>query len=217
MISRKYSAQQSPLGEQLNNQLIPQVELVESTVKLADFTASTNNVDVASIMQSGAVSPVASEPVSAVSPAVHAPQPSAIGQQVLTGINTAYSQQGKQLTINLNPPELGKVRLTVTEHNNQIRTVVKVEDPRTMADLQREAPLLVQRLSESGMEIRNLEIVLSNNNHASQSQSQQFAGAQHQWRNQQQAGDNGNERLFTQPREPQELEYAGSGLLNVWI
>ena len=69
---------------------------------------------------------------------------------------------GQQIVIRLNPPHLGRVRLTLQAEGREIRGVVHVDNPRTFHDLQRETTQLASRLAEGGVQLRRLEVQLSN-------------------------------------------------------
>ena len=81
--------------------------------------------------------------------------------QVAESIRGDFARPGQQIIIRLNPPELGKVRLTLEAEAGEIRGVLEVDNPRTFSELQREAPALLHRLADGGMEIRRLDVDLS--------------------------------------------------------
>jgi flagellar hook-length control protein FliK len=95
--------------------------------------------------------------------------------------------------VRLDPPELGSVRLTLESQGNQVRAVVETDNPRTLADLRTEAPALIQRLADSGIQVQSMDMVLTQQgSYHSQSQNpwQQQGWAQGQQQDlwQQQAG-----------------------------
>ena len=81
--------------------------------------------------------------------------------QIARVVRANAARSGRQIIVRLNPPELGRVRLTLHAEGRDLRGVLKVEDPNTFAELQREAGALVQRLAESGVQLRRLDINLS--------------------------------------------------------
>jgi len=82
-------------------------------------------------------------------------------EQVVERIRLAGARSGDQVVVNLEPPELGRVRLTLAADGQQVRGVVEVDNPRTLVELQREAEALTQRLADEGVELRQLDFQLS--------------------------------------------------------
>jgi flagellar hook-length control protein FliK len=104
---------------------------------------------------STATGPAAVRP--AATPAVSEPA----GQQIAASLAGSQPRAGQQVTIRLDPPELGKVKLTFHADGNEVRGTLEVESTRTMSHLQREMPSLMQRLTDSGIQMRRLDFVLS--------------------------------------------------------
>ncbi len=92
----------------------------------------------------------------AARPAAQAP----VANQVADALAGAASRDGQQVVVRLNPPELGHVRVTIQADGDGVRGLVEVDNPRTLAQLERESTQLVGRLADSGVECRRIEIVL---------------------------------------------------------
>ena len=86
-----------------------------------------------------------------------------IGKQILESIHSSLSQQGQdqQITIRLNPPELGKVFIKFDERDSQIIGLLEVSKPQTRIEIQQALPQIIQNLQDSGIQIKRLEVVLS--------------------------------------------------------
>ena len=86
-----------------------------------------------------------------------------IGKQILESIHSSLSQQGQdqQITIRLNPPELGKVFIKFDERASQIIGLLEVSKPQTRIEIQQALPQIIQNLQDSGIQIKRLEVVLS--------------------------------------------------------
>jgi len=86
-----------------------------------------------------------------------------IGKQILESIHSSLSQQGanQEITVRLNPPELGKVFIKFQEQDNQIIGLLEVSKPQTRIEIQQALPQIIQNLQNSGIQIRRLEVVLS--------------------------------------------------------
>jgi len=86
-----------------------------------------------------------------------------IGKQILESIHSSLSREGQdqQITIRLNPPELGKVFIKFSEQDNQIIGLLEVSKPQTRIEIQQALPQIIQNLQHSGIQIRRLEVTLS--------------------------------------------------------
>ena len=86
-----------------------------------------------------------------------------IGKQILESIHSSLSQEGQnqQITIRLNPPELGKVFIKFDEQDSQIIGLLEVSKPQTRIEIQQALPQIIQNLRDSGIQIKRLEVVLS--------------------------------------------------------
>ena len=91
--------------------------------------------------------------------------------QVADSLGQNALRVGQQITIRLNPPELGAVRLTLEADGKDLRGVLEVENPRALGELQREAPSLMNRLAEIGVQVRRLDIGLNERSWGDSSQS----------------------------------------------
>jgi flagellar hook-length control protein FliK len=103
-----------------------------------------------------AVAP-ASQPVRAGS-AEPALDPAA---QIIESLSLQRLASGDRMVVQLTPPELGTVRLTLEGSGRDIRGVVEADNARTLAELQQASPPMIERLAEAGVQVRRLEFVLS--------------------------------------------------------
>ncbi len=86
-----------------------------------------------------------------------------IGKQILESIHSSLSQEAhnQQITVRLNPPELGKVFIKFQEQDSQIIGLLEVSKPQTRIEIQQALPQIIQNLQDSGIQIKRLEVVLS--------------------------------------------------------
>jgi len=85
-----------------------------------------------------------------------------IGKQILESIHSSFREgQDQQITIRLNPPELGKVFIKFDEQDSQIIGLLEVSRPQTRIEIQQALPQIIQNLQNSGIHIKRLEVVLS--------------------------------------------------------
>jgi len=89
-----------------------------------------------------------------------------ITEQILESINSSSSQQAgtQQITIRLNPPELGKVFIKFEEQENQITGLLEVSKAQTRYEVEQALPQIIQSLADSGIQVRRLEVMLTNQN-----------------------------------------------------
>ncbi len=109
-----------------------------------------------------------------------------IGKQILESIHNSISQQGaeRQITVRLNPPELGKVSITFRQQDAELTGIMEVSKAQTRYEIEQTLPQIIRNLADSGIQIKRLEVMLSNEEQSGQgalgNQSLQSGGAQQQ-------------------------------------
>ena len=109
-----------------------------------------------------------------------------IGKQILESIHRSISQQGtdRQITVRLNPPELGKVSITFRQQDAELTGLMEVNKAQTRFEIEQTLPQIIRNLADSGIQIKRLEVMLSNEEQSGQgtlgNQSLQSGGAQQQ-------------------------------------
>ncbi len=91
------------------------------------------------------------------------PQDVDLVNQMLGPMRAGLQRAGDRITVQLDPPELGQVRVELRADGGSLRGVLRAENPQTLSDLQKEATSLMNRLAESGVQVRRLEVVLDSN------------------------------------------------------
>ncbi len=84
-----------------------------------------------------------------------------ITEQLGSALRAGLDRLGKQLTIRLQPPELGSVVVRIEEQGQQIRAVLEVSRAETGRDIEQVLPQVVRNLQESGLQIRKFDVVVS--------------------------------------------------------
>lgn len=79
-------------------------------------------------------------------------------RQVENGILKGAGQEAKQLTLNLTPDELGKVQVTLTVKDKEVRAVISADNADTTAMLQEHASKIKQSLEEQGFKVSEVEV-----------------------------------------------------------
>ena len=87
-----------------------------------------------------------------------------IGKQILESIHKSASQQGaeRQITVRLNPPELGKVFIKFRQQDAELTGLMEVSKPQTRFEIEQALPQIIRNLADSGIQIKRLEVMLSN-------------------------------------------------------
>ncbi len=90
--------------------------------------------------------------------------PQDVGKQIFESIRSSGSRPlgDQQITVRLNPPELGRVFIRFQEQNNQITGILEVSKAQTRFEIEQAIPQIVRNLTDSGVQVRRLEVVLNN-------------------------------------------------------
>ncbi|HUT30691.1 MAG TPA: flagellar hook-length control protein FliK [Sedimentisphaerales bacterium] len=89
------------------------------------------------------------------------PQQNFVGEQLTEQIRTSLRQGDQQITIRLNPPELGKVLIRFQEQNDQITGLLEVSRTQTRYEIEQALPQIIRTLHDAGVQVRRLEVVLN--------------------------------------------------------
>ncbi|MCP4613811.1 MAG: hypothetical protein GY845_34410 [Planctomycetes bacterium] len=112
-----------------------------------------------------------------------------VGQQIQESVRSSFSQEGQnqQITIQLNPPELGKVLIKFHEQDNQITGLLEVSKTQTRIEIEQAIPQIIRGLQDSGIQIKRLDVALSQEEQPDQGALRDSAsgGLQNGWAQQQ--------------------------------
>jgi flagellar hook-length control protein FliK len=112
-----------------------------------------------------------------------------VGQQIQESVRSSFSQEGQnqQITIQLNPPELGKVLIKFQEQDNQITGLLEVSKTQTRIEIEQAIPQIIRGLQDSGIQIKRLDVTLSQGEQPDQGALRDSAsgGLQNGWAQQQ--------------------------------
>ena len=84
-----------------------------------------------------------------------------IQEQVVSSIRGAVETQTHQLSVELNPPELGRVLIQFEQHDHSISGTLQVDNRATRAEIEQALPQIVQNLQDSGIQVKRLDVQLS--------------------------------------------------------
>jgi len=107
-----------------------------------------------------------------------------VADQVAESIRASGAPTGRQIVVQLQPPDLGRVRIVFRSEGDAVRGVVRVDNPETLSRLEREAAPLMQRLASSGIDVRRIDMMLSDSQGDDMTQNPAFRegqGRQNGW------------------------------------
>ena len=110
-----------------------------------------------------------------------------IGRQILESVQQSISQQrtDHQITVRLNPPELGKVFIRFQQQDTELTGIMEVNRTQTRFEIEQALPQIIRNLADFGIQIKRLEVMLSNEQQSGQgalgNQSLQSGTAQQQY------------------------------------
>jgi len=86
-----------------------------------------------------------------------------IREQIYQSIqNAAAAQQGnKQITIQLYPPELGRVSIKFNEKGAEVTGIIETSNSQTRAEIRNAVPDIIRSLEQSGINIKRIDVTLS--------------------------------------------------------
>jgi flagellar hook-length control protein FliK len=84
-----------------------------------------------------------------------------VGEQIQGSISSSLRQGDQQITIHLNPPELGRVFIKFQEQQGQITGLLQVDKMQTRHEIEQALPQIIQNLTDSGIQIKRLEVTLT--------------------------------------------------------
>ncbi len=85
----------------------------------------------------------------------------AIRDQIFQSVQTSIQQGQREITVHLNPPDLGRVSIKFSEHGKELTGLLEVTNSQTRADIRQAIPEIIRSLEESGISIRRLDVMLS--------------------------------------------------------
>lgn len=90
-------------------------------------------------------------------------------QQIIQSIRMNTQGPQQELNINLNPSELGTVRIRFQQINGEITGTLEVDNPRTRYEIEKELPGIVASLQNNGLQVRRVDVSMSKQQDSTQS------------------------------------------------
>ena len=105
----------------------------------------------------------------------------AIREQICNSIQGSIQQGQNQITIQLNPPELGRVSIQFSEQGKGLTGLLEVTNPQTRAEIRQAIPEIIRSLEESGITVKRLDVMLSDLPRQSNQESSRNNSSQDMW------------------------------------
>ncbi len=93
-----------------------------------------------------------------------------VGEQLQDSISNSVKQGQSELTVRLNPPELGRVIIKLQQENGQVTGSLEFSKAETKAEAQQLLPQLVRNLQDSGIAVKKLDVVQTQIDNSGQQQ-----------------------------------------------
>lgn len=124
------------------------------------FAPNPPSIDQPSISEQSSVLPDAGKDPNNMLPSGTS---ASISQQILESIQKSpYQEAGRQqITVHLNPPELGRVCIQFQEHQDKIIGILKVDKAQTKQEIEQLLPQLARDLQDCGIQIKRLDVILT--------------------------------------------------------
>ncbi|UCC21560.1 MAG: flagellar hook-length control protein FliK, partial [Planctomycetota bacterium] len=84
-----------------------------------------------------------------------------VGEQIRESIHSLAGRGHQQITIRLNPPELGYVSIKLVEQGDEITGLLEVSRNQTRYEIQQVLPEVIRNLADSGVQIKRLDVMLA--------------------------------------------------------
>lgn len=93
-----------------------------------------------------------------------------VGEQLQASISNSVRQGESEVTVRLNPPELGQVVIKLQHQNGQINGSLEFSKAETKVEAQQLMPQLVRNLQDSGIAVKKLDVVQTQVDNSGQQQ-----------------------------------------------
>jgi len=104
-----------------------------------------------------------------------------IRQQITQSVQDAAGQAARQISIQLNPPGLGRVSIKFTENGAGLTGRLEATNPQTRAEIQQAIPEILRSLEQSGITVKRIDVSLSDLSRQSNQQSPRDNYSQQLW------------------------------------
>ena len=184
-------AENNPTGQALPKDLNPeQMQISVGQPKGRNSSNPSNSSDsdtgqFSQVISSNDLHPFTAEQTSVSEQAAKPPADvsTGLGRQIQESISSSLNQGEQQITIRLNPPELGNVFIKFQTQADEITGTLQVSNAQTRYEVEQALPEVIRNLADSGIEVGRLEVVISDAEQAQQqaAKDQSLASGQNGW------------------------------------
>ncbi len=191
----------NPSGKLLLQNLNPahvQVSTGQTKDNRSPTSGRGSNSNFEQILSNNAQTPIAEQtpPLAQTAKAADNASPrnafTTVSEQLQESMHTSLRQGDQQLTIRLNPPELGRVFIKFQGKGDQITGLLEVDRAQTRYEIEQALPQLIRNLAECGVQIKRLEVVLTNQQEHHAFKDTSLAAEQDAWSEQQAGAERNN-------------------------
>ena len=97
------------------------------------------------------------------------------GEQIIQNLKSNPVVPDRQINISLNPPELGRIRITFQQTDGEITGLLEVEKAQARYDVEKSLPQIIASLQENGVQVQRINVVLDEQSQSNQPKNS-FAG-----------------------------------------
>lgn len=121
-----------------------------------------------------------------------------VGEQIQSAISTSVSKGESEVTVQLNPPELGRVVIKLQQEEGQVTGLLEFSKTQTKLEVEQLLPQLVRGLQDAGISVRKLDVIQTqiDNSSSGYEQFKEYVGHDN---NGQQHQDLGSNQSYTGP------------------
>jgi flagellar hook-length control protein FliK len=112
-----------------------------------------------------------------------------VSKQIQESIQSSFTADRQEITINLQPPELGKVTIKFEQQGDDITGQLEVTKAETRSQIEQQLPEIIKNLADAGIQIKKIEVNLNDQfgqNEYKQQSSQEMFFSDQQYNSQQQ-------------------------------
>ena len=120
-----------------------------------------------------------------------------VSEQIQQSVRGSFGEGNRQIVIRLNPPELGKVTIKFVEQADGITGMLQVDKLLTRQQIQQALPEIIQNLQDSGVQIKRLDVELTNQQQEHTAKDQSSTAGQDSWAGQQNSTNPDSQRNNT--------------------
>jgi len=105
-----------------------------------------------------------------------------VGRQIQESIQSSFADKQRQITVNLQPPELGRVTIKFEQQGDDITGQLEVTKAETRSAITEQLPEIIKNLTDAGIQIKKIEVNMSthygSDNYKDQQPQDMFFGDQ---------------------------------------